>query len=162
DVLCNFNARIVAQTTVDDSAERSIRLAVSGQLYDGTPLPRVEVAAEKFGFLEWVIPSWGTKAVVNAGRSTADHLRCALQLMSGDVPQRVVSGHQGWRRIGEQWVYLHAGGALGPDGPVEGIEVVPPDALSRYILPAPPAGAELVRAVRASLALLGFGPPRLA
>jgi hypothetical protein len=106
DVLCNFNARIVAQTTVDDGAERSIRLAVEGQLFDGTPLPRVEVSAEKFGWMEWIIPSWGTRAVINAGRSTADHLRCALQLLSGDVPRHVhrrrAGGEAGRRGAGSR------------------------------------------------------------
>ncbi|HEY7155026.1 MAG TPA: DUF3854 domain-containing protein [Gemmataceae bacterium] len=160
--LCNFSARIVAQTTVDDGAERSMRLAVEGQLHDGTQLSRVEIPAEDFARMEWVVPSWGTRAVVNAGRATADHLRCALQLLSGDVPQRVVYGHLGWRKVDGRWLYLHAGGALGEVGPVDGVEVVPPDALTRYVLPAPPAGDDLRRAMRSSLELLGFGPPRIA
>jgi hypothetical protein len=162
DALCNFAARIVSQTTVDDGAERSIRLALEGELCDGTPLPRVEVPADKFSWMDWVVPSWGTRAVVNAGMATADHLRCALQLLSGDVPMRTVYSHLGWRKIGERWCYLHARGAIGADGPVDDIEVSPPDALARYVLPAPPDGEELRRAVKASLALLDFGPPRLA
>ncbi len=159
--LCNFTARIVEQTTVDDGVERSVRLAVEGLLLDGTPLPRSDVSAEDFARMEWVVPTWGTRAVVYAGRATADHLRVGLQLLSGDVPSRTVFGHLGWRRLGEQWVYLHAGGAIGPDGTVAGVDVSPPDALTRYVLPAPPAGEQLRQAVRASLALLDFGPPRL-
>jgi len=31
--------------------------------------------------------------------ATADHLRVALQLLSGDVPRRMVYGHVGWRKI---------------------------------------------------------------
>jgi hypothetical protein len=112
--------------------------------------------------MEWIIPSWGSGAVVFAGMGTRDHLRTALQLLSGEVPQRTVYGHLGWRRIGERWVYLHADGAIGPDGAVDGVEVAPPDALARYVLPAPPSGAERAAAVRASLALLQLGPPRLA
>jgi hypothetical protein len=182
DVLCNFAARIVAQTTVDDGAERSIHLTIDGALADGTPLPRIEVPAEKFGWLEWIVPSWGTRAVVGAGRGTADHLRCAMQMLSGDVAARTVYGHLGWRKIGEQWVYLHAGGAIGADGSVDGVEVAPPDALARYVLPVPLAVVSLrsevlfgalgkaarreadvlAAAVRTSLALLELAPDRLA
>jgi hypothetical protein len=160
--LCNFEACIVAQTTVDDGAERSIRLAVEGVLCDGTPLPRVEIAAADLAGMTWVVPAWGTRAVVAAGRGTADHLRCALQLLSGDVPCRTVFAHLGWREIGGRWHYLHAGGAIGPDGPAADIEVSPPDALARYVLPPPPSGEDLRRALRASLALWDLGPRRVA
>ncbi|MGH7223354.1 MAG: hypothetical protein ACRELF_09005, partial [Gemmataceae bacterium] len=160
--LCNFAARIVSQVTHDDGAERSIRLAIEGQLADGTPLPPCEVAADKFGWMEWVIPSWGTRAVVNAGASTKDHLRAAMQLLSGNVPRREVFAHLGWRQVDGRWVYLHAGGAIGEDGAVDGVEVSPPPALARYLLPAPPAGDDLRRAVAASLRLLDLAPPRLA
>jgi hypothetical protein len=160
--LNNFTARIVEQITMDDGAEKSIRLVMEGALMDGTPLPRAEIPANDFGRMEWIVPSWGTQAVVYAGMATKDHLRCAIQLLSGDVPRRIVYGHLGWRKIGEQWVYLHAGGAIGADGPIAGVEVAPPAALARYVLPAPPAGDDLRRAVRASLALLVFGPPCLA
>src|SRR5262249_1004359 len=86
--LANFTAHIAQQVTHDDGAGRSIRLAVEGALDDGSPLPRVEIPAEDFARMEWTIPKWGTQAVVGAGRGTADHLRAALQLLSGSVPQR--------------------------------------------------------------------------
>jgi hypothetical protein len=159
--LCNFLARIVVQITVDDGAEKTMHLAIEGALHDGTPLLRVEIAADKFAFMDWVIPSWGTRAVVHAGASTRDHLRCAIQSLSSDVPHRVIYGHLGWRKIGEHWVYLHAGGAIGADGSIAGIEVIPPDALSRYVLPTPPVDESLRRAVKASLSLLSFGKPRV-
>jgi hypothetical protein len=160
--LCNFHAQIVEQVTFDDGAERSSRLCVEGALADGTPLPRVEVAADQFGWMQWIIPAWGTRAVVGAGRGTADHLRAALQLLSGDVPQRVVYGHLGWRQLPGRWLYLHAGGAIGPSGPAAGVEVAPPEALARFVLPPPPSGDDLRRAVLASIDLLTLGPRRVA
>jgi hypothetical protein len=78
------------------------------------------------------------------------------------VPHRVIYGHLGWRKIGDHWVYLHAGGAIGADGLVNGIEVLPPEALARYVLPTPPVGEMLRRAVKASLSLLRFGKSRVA
>jgi hypothetical protein len=157
--LANWSGRIVEEVVRDDGAERHLLLAVEGALADGTPLPRVEVPAADYAWMRWPVERWGTRAVVLAGASTADHLRCALQLLSGDVPRRTVYGHTGWREVGGRWVYLHAGGALGPGGPSAGVEVDLPDTLAGYLLPDPPAGAELAAAVRASLALLGGPAP---
>src|SRR5207245_7582632 len=68
----------------------------------------------------------------------------------------------GWREVDGHWIYLHAGGAIGESGTVEGINVAPPDALAGYLLPDPPGGAELVEAVRASLAIsCGLAPDRI-
>jgi hypothetical protein len=161
--LCNFSGRIVEQVTLDDGAERSIRLAVEGTLHDGTPLPRTDVPADRFATLDWIVPSWGTGAVVYAGAGTRDHLRAALQLLSREVRCRMVYGHLGWREIAGSWYYLHAGGSIGMGGPDAGVEVSLPGALVGFKLPAPPAGEVLARATRASLALFdGLAPDRLA
>jgi hypothetical protein len=160
--LANFTARIVEQVTVDDGAERRTVLALEGKLSDGTALPRAEVPADQFAWMRWVTAAWGTKAVVYAGAQTADHARVAVQVLSEGVRTRTVYGHLGWREVGGRWLYLHAGGGLGADGPVEGVEVQPPEALAGFVLPEPPAGAALTAAVGASLALLdGLAPDRI-
>lgn len=161
--LCNFVARIVERIIVDDGAERTIRLAVVGQLVDGTPLARAEINADDFVGMRWPLAQWGTRAVVYAGVGIADHLRAALQLLSGDVPTRTVFAHLGWRQIADKWYYLHAAGAIGPDGSASDISVSPPDALAGYMLPAPPTGNARGAAVGASLSLLdGLAPDRIA
>ncbi len=159
--LCNFSARIVSETVTDDGAERSIFLAVEGQLADGAPLPPCEVPADQFGRMEWIIPAWGTRAVVAAGPGARDHLRAAVQSLSAGVPRRDVFSHTGWRKIGGAWAYLHGGGGIGANGAVAGIETRLPDSLCRFVLPPPPNGEELRRAVRASLAILNAAPPRI-
>jgi hypothetical protein len=159
--LTNWSGRIVEQTAHDDGAERRLTFAVEGALADGTPLPRADVPADQFGWMRWPVELWGTRAVVLAGASTADHVRAALQLLSGDVPRRTVYGHLGWRKIGERWLYLHAGGAIGPDGPAAGVDVSVPDALAAFLLPPPSAGNDLAAAVGASLALLDVAPDRV-
>ena len=158
--LSNFSARIVEDVEHDDGAEKTRFLVLQGTLVDGSPLPRAEVPAAEFDYMKWIVPAWGTRAVVYAGIGTKDHLRTALQLLSVDVPRRTIYRHIGWRKIGEAWVYLHAGGAVGADGLSVDISVVLPDALSGYLLPAPPSGAALVDAVRASLGLLRLGQDR--
>ncbi len=179
--LATWAGRIVEEVVCDDGAERSLTLAVEGALADGTPLPRIEVPADDFPHMRWPVEHWGTRAVVLAGASTADHLRCALQLLSGDVPRQTVYAHTGWREVGGRWVYLHAGGAIGEDGPVRDIAVSLPAALAGYVLPVPlaplgprellPPGslgegrraeaAGLAGAVRASLAVLDLAPGRI-
>jgi hypothetical protein len=159
--LCNFSAHIVEDRDHDDGAEKTRVLAVEGNLDDGTPLPRVEITAESFPRMEWVVPAWGSRAVIYAGMGKREHLRAALQLLSGKVQRRTVYAHTGWRKIGDSWFYLHAGGAIGRDGLVADVPVLLPEPLQRFDLPAPPQGEALVDAVRASLGLLRLGPHRV-
>ena len=97
-------------------------------------------------------------AAIFAGQGKRDHLRAAIQMLSGSVPRRTVYGHFGWRRIGNRWAYLHSGGAIGSEGTIEDVEVdTGTDGLLSCQLPLP-EGAALADAVRASLALLDLGP----
>lgn len=159
--LGNFTARIVEDTVHDDGAEQTCSLAVEGTLANGRPLPRVQVPAVDFAGMNWVVPAWGTRAVVHAGLGIKDHLRAALQMLSGDVPRRTIYGHTGWRNVGGAWVYLHAGGAIGADGLAVDTAVSLPDPLVGFRLPVPPEGAELADAVHASLGLLRLGAKRV-
>lgn len=158
--IANFTARIVEQVEYDDGVERHRSLAVEGRLATGAALPRVHVAAADFAAMSWVLDSWGTAAVVYAGMGTRDHVRCAIQMLSGTVSSRTVFRHLGWRRIDSDWVYLHAGGAVGINGPVD-VAIDVPEALANFVLPVPPEGDALVAAVRASLNFTTLGPERL-
>jgi hypothetical protein len=151
--LCNFDARITEEVVHDDGVEQSRRLTISGTLAAGEPLSPVEVGMEEFARGDWPLARWGSHAVVCAGLGNKDHLRAALQLLSGQVVRRTVYTYTGWCRIDEAWAYLHAGGAIGPEGPLDSVSVVLPDALASFRLPEPPSGESLVAAVRASLDL---------
>jgi len=159
--LCNFTARIVEDVVHDDGAERTGFLALQGQLRNGEILPRCEIPAADFAAMGWVVPAWGTRAVVYAGQGTKDHLRAGIQLTSGNVPRRVVYGHTGWRKIDDRWCYLHAGGAIGAEGLLADVPVLLPESLVGFVLPAPADGAEGREAIRASLRLLDLGPDHL-
>ncbi|MBX5464324.1 MAG: DUF927 domain-containing protein [Clostridia bacterium] len=156
--LCNFTARIVAEEVRDDGAERKVHFALEGRLQTGEPLPRVTIPAERFASMGWVAAEWGNRAVVYAGQATRDHLRAAIQLLSREAKRREVYTHLGWRRIDGRWLFLHAGGALGADGPAGGVEVEPPDGLQGYALPEPLAGQGLAEALEQELALLDVAP----
>jgi hypothetical protein len=152
--LCNFTARIVEEIVRDDGVERSRLFVVEGQLANGEKLPPAQVGAEEFGGMNWTLRHWGTRAIVHAGMGTKDHLRAAIQSRSSDAPRRTVYAHTGWAKAGGSWVYLHAGGAIGPVGPVDYVSVELPEVMQNYRLPVPPAGEDLAKAVRGSLDLL--------
>jgi len=157
--LCNFTARVVAEEVLDDGAEQHTVFVIEGQLPGRRPLPPRRVPAERYPAMSWVTEAWGTAPVIFAGQGKRDHLRAAIQMLSGAVSRRTVYGHLGWRRIGDRWAFLHAGGAIGPDGVLEGIEVdTGTDGFLAYQLPGAPPTGDLQAAVRASLALLNLGP----
>jgi hypothetical protein len=127
----------------------TIEGVVAGQEYS------IEVPAERFASMFWVTEELGPKAVVTAGMGTRDRLREAIQRLSpSGLKRRNVYRHTGWIKLGDAWVYLHAGGGIGEHGAVEGIEVRLEPPLDRFELPLPPDGADLVQAVRDSLGLL--------
>lgn len=162
--LCNFVARIVEETIRDNGLERTMTFTIEGELADGRPLPRIEVAADKFGSLNWITAEWGTRAVVYAGNGVKEHLRTAIQILSlqmGDIPRRTVYAHLGWRKIGSKWLYLHNGGAIG-DTADECVEVNACAQLANYILPTLPEGEQLKNAIRASMRLLAVTRPEIA
>lgn len=158
--LCNFDARIVAQTTRDDGAERTVVFEIEGEQH-GKRLPRIYVPAERFPAMSWPVTEWGTKAVVYAGHSAKDHLRAAIQLLSEDVQVRTVYGHTGWREIDGRWYYLHGAGAIGTDGNRTDVAVELEQRLRYTILPDPPSGDELRAAIQASLGVRHVAPDRI-
>jgi hypothetical protein len=157
--LTNFCARIVADVTEDDGVERSRQFEIEATL--GESLARVIVPAGQFFTMGWPIDLLGAGAVIYPGMNLRDHARTAVQVLSGTPVRRDIYTHLGWRCLNDSWLYLHAGGAINGDGPVRGIEVHPPEALARFVLPVPPRGAELVQAISASLRLVDLGPDRI-
>ena len=156
--LCNFTARIVSEEVHDDGAEQKRWFVIEGTRQDGKPLPSVVIPAERFPSMAWVIEHWGARAVVNAGQANKDNLRAAIQMLSGDVTEKIVFKHLGWRKMDGQWLYLHAGGAVRGGGSSTDVFVKLDGAMADYSLPDPPTGQELKHAVLASLAVLNLAP----
>jgi hypothetical protein len=158
--LTNFQARIVRDVVEDDGLETRHLFEVEGRLPGRDPR-RQSVAAGQFAPLNWVLELLGAEAIIETGQSIKDRARVAIQYLSqGDIEVAHVYTHTGWHRLpGGEHVYLHAGGAIGSAGAVDGLEVAPPSSLRRYRLLAPPAGASEREAVRASL---GIADPAMA
>lgn len=157
--LTNFKAVIRTQTHKDDGVEVQkffeIHVELHGREFD------FEVTAGEFSSMSWVLCELGAMAIVLPGQTTRDHARTAIQMLSGEIPRREIFTHLGWRKIGSTWNYLHAGGAIGPNGTIGTISVEIGADLANYSLPAPQSGGELTVAIRIDLELLdGLAPDR--
>jgi Domain of unknown function (DUF927) len=151
--LTNFNARIVRDIGHDDGAEIGRLFEIEATLNGQTS--RLKIPAAQFSGMNWVVEHLGASAVVLAGSAAKDHTRAAVQLLSSPVPRCTVFAHTGWRALCDnQWVYLHARGAIGAHGSLNHIEVALPAELDHFVLPDPPADGALVDACRRSAALL--------
>jgi hypothetical protein len=158
--LTNFVARITGDVVEDDGAEERRSFAIESEL-NGRRLV-FTIPSDQFSGMTWVPGYLGASAIVYPGFGTKDHARVAIQMLSGDVPTRHVFAHTGWRRIGGEWVYLHAGGPIGSLGPIPEIEVsLGEGRLGDYSLPASPVDDELRQAVGVSLRFLELAPLRI-
>lgn len=157
--LTNFAARIVSDVAEDDGTEHrrlyEIEARKNGQTF------RFTVSAANFAAMNWVTEHLGATALVYPGSGTKDHARAAIQMLSDSISERRVYVHTGWRKVNDEWVYLHAGGAISYDGSVSDVEVRLSDALIRYELPAPVDGDALVDAIRASIRTLKLAPSHI-
>jgi hypothetical protein len=154
--LANFTAAIDEVVVADDGVETRRFFVLCGRAGE-QELPPLRVPAEKFATMSWVM-EWAPRAVLHAGQTTRDRVREAIQLASLDAPERIVYAHSGWRQLGGHWCFLHANGALGADGPVDGVRTELPEELSRYIVADPPDSA----ALRTAVAAVWHGLPAIA
>jgi len=67
---------------LDDGVETTRAFVLREPLQMDKMLPPVRVPAAKFGGMTWVTDQWGLGAIVNAGFSTRDQLREAIQRLS--------------------------------------------------------------------------------
>lgn len=158
--LTNFVARIAGDVARDDGSGEVTR-AFDMEAVLGERQRRFTIPASQFAGMGWVTEHLGAGAIVYPGQSAREHARVAIQMLSGEVPERRVFTHTGWRQIDGRRLYLHAGGVIGQvgqDGQVFDVQIDLPAPLARALLPTPPAGEERVPAIRASLGLLDLAP----
>ncbi|MCX7108687.1 MAG: bifunctional DNA primase/polymerase [Proteobacteria bacterium] len=152
--LCNFTANIAEEIIHDDGLNEEVLFCIEGRLHDGTDFPRVEVSASKFAGLSWVTSEWGARPLIHAGNSIKDHLRTAIQGLLPCEKRRKVYGHTGWRKVGDEWLFLHGGGGIGVDGHKADIEVKVGEGNMRHYRFDEGGGGDLCADVRASLRIL--------
>jgi hypothetical protein len=150
--LARFSALITSATTVDDGAETTTEYAVTARTNGRTRTLRVPT--RQFASIGWV-SELGHDFILEPGQGNADRFRHGVMLLSQQqgVAEKTTYAHLGWREIGGEHVYLHAAGAIGSSGSVNGIQVALAGSLAEYRLPSPPTGDELVSVLAAALNL---------
>jgi hypothetical protein len=154
--LTNFTTRIVNDVCEDDGFEQRRTFELESTLCGKQS--RFCILSNQFSAMNWPVEHLGARAVVFPGQGTREHARVAIQQLSGDIPTEHVFTHVGWRLIDGRYVYLHAGGAIGPDGPMTGVRVALSAPFDRYLLPEPPGVEVLREAVKASGRLTNVAP----
>ncbi len=155
--LTNFNARITEEVIADDGATERTEYVIAGDLA-GEPFGPVRVPPRRFAGMDWPY-DLGARFRVSAGMGVKDRAREAIQFLSPEIERRRDYQHTGWRELpGIGWCYFHAGGAIGPEGPVSGVDVSLHGPASRILFPEPIGDDELRDAFRAEMALLELAP----
>src|SRR5258708_4770214 len=155
--IANFTARITRETIEDDGAELHVTLELTATWAGKTR--NFTLSPTDFGEMKWPVLKVGAGAAIMPG-TLPQYVRYAIQLFSDHVTESEYV-HTGWREI-EPGVrgYLHAGGAIGANGPIPNVRVRLGRVLEPFLLPDPPSGAALLRAIAASLRLLSLAPSR--
>ena len=156
--LTNFTARIVVDITLDDDVETSKVFEIEAALFGRTT--QFTIPAHQFASLNWAAEKLGARAIVQPGQMVARRAAVGIQVLSGEIPESKVFAHSGWRQIGDEWLFLHAGGALGSQGPQTDIRVSLPRELSRYRFP-DIVEETLSADIEASLGLRRIAPARI-
>lgn len=148
--LTSFVAQIEEEVIKDpeDGGERFYVVRAKVDEHETT----FEVPAEDFARFEWVSKYLGARAIVAAGMGMNDHARVAIQTHSRPRIKTVYSS-LGWVQIDGVPHFRHVGGAIGPEGNRDDVEVEPPPELRVFRLPAPPEERGLQRAFAAVLRL---------
>lgn len=162
-VLANFTATIERIVYIDDGQTETSRLELRAELHAKSKL--VSVPTPRFPSLNWVIPELGPRAILTPGSTIKDHARAAIQHLSAEPEVVRRYSHAGWTILEDGTsAFLHAEGAIGPDGPIGpqmeegGLTESVPDG---FVLPDPPTGKQLAVAADSVLRLLDVGPDRV-
>lgn len=158
-LLTNFTAHIISETIRDDGVETERFFTIEAEF--GGQKKTFDVPVARFNTLNWVSEELGAKALVYAGFGIKDNTRVAIQLLSGEVKIRHIYTHTGWRKIKNKHVFIHAGGSIGPKGPIIEIEVQLPEKLISVNFPPPPKTRKRKESILAALELLDLGPEHI-
>lgn len=157
--IANFTARITKQITDDDGVTKTQTLEL--RTIRAGRQKTIGATAAEFAEMKWP----GEKIDVRASISPTANPRevCyVIRLLSRDIEETTTYTHTGWTRLEDGTpVYLHAKGAIGPEGSHAGIRVRLHGPLSGAALPEPPTGEDLKTSVRDVLSLLTLSEARV-
>ena len=153
--LTNFQANVTGNICVDDGVETSRKFEIEATL-NGNSF-HFSVPSSRFSLMEWPLSEMGPNAITYPNQK--DYARTAIQTTAVTAKERRVYSHTGWRDIDAQRCFLHAAGAIGPNGIVSGVDVQLPRLMARYQLRLPATEETFQSAAQSSLLLLRLGEP---
>lgn len=134
--LSNFIARIAKVITRDDGQEQKTDFEIDGFLASGKPLPVITIGTADFDGMKWVVDKWHGDANISPVPNVREYLRHSIQEVSQYTKtNQTIYNYTGWRKINNEWAYLHAGGAIGADAVT--VDLTGEGNLNRYELPKP-------------------------
>ncbi len=155
--LTNYQAAIRTNIQLDDGVEKKREFEIVAELMSRrSPFT---IPASEFARMEWPIERLGAAAITFPNQK--EYARAAIQSFSMTAEERCIYTHTGWCKVDGQWLFLHAGGAIGGTGAVSVINVRLAGSMNCYELRLPANSAAMISAVKASLELLELGPPSI-
>lgn len=130
--LANFEARITKETRYEDGKTTVTVLEIMANQKEKKFAP-IEVNAEKFASMAWVLPMLGVSAVISPGQSNKEELRAAIQIHSKPLIETIHT-HTGYAIKRGQEIFLHAEGAITKNGNTKKDRVLLPVELRNFIL----------------------------
>lgn len=134
--LSNFVMWIDAEITHDDGVSQHKVLQLSGRHRSGSRFPAIKVHSKDFDKADWILENWGSEPQIYVRPRSREHCIAAAKQCS-DPERKTYFQHTGWREVGESFVYLTAGGAIGKDGFYHDVATDLPGNLIDYDLPEP-------------------------
>jgi len=123
--ISDFTASIIEETRVETGidGQDEIYYLIQGENAFG-PFPQLaEVNSAGFPTLKWIARTWGATARIFPGSANKDRVEYCIQAFSNNRNRRQVYGCTGWMKLGGEWKFLHAGGALGAEDNDSTVEV---------------------------------------
>ena len=164
-LLSNFCARIVGEQ-IEYDGEESVRRYQIWVNYKGA-VSVYSATPQQFTAMSWSAKDLPPGAAISVGAK--DHVRAAIQQLSGEVPVSRTYTQTGWMNLESGiYVYVHAGGGIERPqtdaGPVTEtqpavVQTKIPEDMDLFRLSAPPRpGEDLKASIRASLGLTELIP----
>jgi len=155
--LTNYRAAVITNIQLDDGVETRREFEIESELLGRAY--RFTIPASEFAGMDWPIERMGSAAITFPNQR--EYTRTAIQSFSMTAEERCIYTHTGWRKVDDRRLFLHAGGAIGADGAVAGVNVRLSGAMGRFDLRLSAGTDTLAAAVKASLRLVGLGPPSI-
>lgn len=156
--LTNFTALVTEEIQYVDGRDSATILTIEGRHRDGNKLEPIQVPADKFPSMTWILQHWGIGPTISPTANASRFLQAAIQYES-KPKRKTIYTHTGWTEIKGKDCYITATGAITPDGHDPSIAVELPTDLSRFEITPDPK--KLRDAITATLMLSELGPPEM-